>query len=161
MAKRTDYSKVSLKAKSPKSIRYNVQDFEVAVEISGRATVQSLWDYLLSKYLAEHGRHLVAPIDAIDARPIDKRVFELGRHEESVDLTKVNLGIPIRSFDMKPTPIPKNSEGFDIDEMPMWKPALKSEKGETKAETEKFAAAEMKRLKEMQERAERLKGKKK
>jgi hypothetical protein len=159
MAKRTNYSKVSLKAKVPKSIRYNVKDFEAACGLSGRSTVQGMWDYLLTKYLADMGVRMVAPIGKMDMRPIDKNIFDVSkdvgfympRHEDSPP--------PKVSFFGEPLIVPKRS--LDMDEMPMWKPKPKIEKAQTKAETEKFAAAEMKRLKEMQERAAMVKGKKK
>jgi hypothetical protein len=87
---------------------------------------------------------------------------EVTTNKEIEEMMEVVMNIPKRSLDMDAAPIPKSSEGFDIDEMPMWKPTPKAAKVETKAETERIAAAEMKRLKEMQERAERLKsGKKK
>jgi len=89
MSKRTDYSKVSLKAKMPKSIRYNIMDFELACEISGRTTVQSLWDYLLAKYLAENGRIMVSPIDMIDKRPIDNRIFEVTNADKFTEEMKL------------------------------------------------------------------------
>jgi hypothetical protein len=192
MAKRTDYSKISHKAKKPKSIRYNVKDFEDAVELSGRSTVQGLWDYLLAKYLADMGVRMAAPIGKMEVRPIDKRVFDVSKdvgfympmHKDlpppkvnfvpitekaydglAVDKTSIDeIGVwptPKRSFDMDYKPVQKNSEGFDIDEMPMWQPKPKTAKAETKAETERAASAATKRLKEMQERAEKLKGKKK
>jgi hypothetical protein len=112
-------------------------------------------------------------------RPIDQRIFDTSKDrkfhslDELLPQHKVHLEaeratffgepliVPKRSFDMDFKPIQKNSEGFDIDEMPMWTPKPKVDKVETKAETEKFAAAEMKRLKEMQERAAMVKGKKK
>jgi chorismate synthase len=76
MTKRTDFSKISLKSKKPKSIRYNVRDFEAVVNLSGRSTVQGVWDYLVAKYLAEMGVRNVAPLASFDTRPIDIKVFD-------------------------------------------------------------------------------------
>lgn len=172
MSKRTDYSKESKKAKKPSSIRCNVQDLEAAMEISGRKTVQSLVDYLLAKFLAEHGRHLVAPIDAIDRRPIDQRIFDVSKERDGIGDLKgaIRLGMiqpekqNIEDINWQKV-TPKSYDGIaqrkvELDEMPMWTPKPKAEKVATKAETEKFAAAEMKRLKEMQERQARIKNKK-
>jgi len=199
MAKRTDYSKVSLKAKMPKSIRYNVKDFEAASSLSGRSTVQGLWDYLLLKYLVDMGVRQVAPIGKFDTRPVDPKIFDVSKEREFTSETKLIFEKPLREIVggivapkemttdkeiddwmksvMKPKPSelmrnppPKGSKEWfeavqidepEVDNMPMWTPKPKTDKVETKAETERFAAAEMKRFADLQERAAKLKGGKK
>ncbi len=160
MAKRTDYSKISLKSK-PKSIRYNVKDFEAAISLSGMSTVQGLWDYLVAKYLADMGVRKIAPVGKMDTRPVDERVFDVSKERVVVDEMSLYKNMKPKVMNPKEWHEAVNMELSEISEMPMWKPNPKSVKIETKAETDKFAAAEMKRLKEMQERADRLKGGKK
>ena len=75
MAKRTNYSRASLKSK-PISIRYNIRDFDAACEISGKKTVQSMFDFLLQRYLVEKGERFVSAIDRIDARLIDPLIYQ-------------------------------------------------------------------------------------
>jgi hypothetical protein len=88
---------------------------------------------------------------------------EVTSNEEIEEMMKVAMKTPkinISSITEKAY----DGSGVDknlIDEMPMWKPTPKAAKVETKAETERFASAEMKRLAEMQERAAKLKGGKK
>jgi len=83
MTKRKDYSRASFKSK-PISIRYNIRDFEAACEISGKKTVQSMFDFLLQRYLVEKGEKAVAPIESLDTRPVDKRIFKWHNNVEAV-----------------------------------------------------------------------------
>ncbi len=179
------------KAKSPKSIRYNVKDFEAAVSLSGRSTVQGLWDYLLAKYLADMGVRQVSPLVNIDTRPIEPKIYDVSKEREITPEKTLVLPKPSsvgvggivapreittdKEIDewmksvMKTPPMKGAKEWHkavqidepEVDDMPMWTPKPKPEKEGIKAETERFAAAEMKRLAEMQERAAKLKGGKK
>jgi hypothetical protein len=106
MAKRTDYSKVSLKSK-PKSIRYNIKDFEAACGLCGRSTVQGLWDYLMAKYLSDMGVRQIAPIGKIDTRPVDERVFDVSKERVVVDemsLYKKDVSHYMPRFENLPAP---------------------------------------------------------
>jgi len=171
MSKRTNYSKASYKAKSPKSIRYNILDFAAAAKLSGRTTVQSMWDYLLSRYLVEMGVRVVAPIDAVDTRPIDERILEIkddAAFESQISLFKRGAVIGDVFAQYKDL-LPKGSTDYykaiqmdepQLDEMPMWTPKPKTETAKVE-NNDDYVESEMRRLKEIQERTAKLKGGKK
>jgi hypothetical protein len=165
MKKRKDYSRASFKSKKPISIRYNIADFEAAAAASGRSTVQSLFDYLISRYLVELDLRKISPIEKIDTRPIDKNISDVSRDVGFYIPRNENVPPPKISF----TPIDKNS--FDgsavsrtsLDDMPMWTPQKKEVLTPKKTEPENshFVENELKRLEELRKRTELLKGKKK
>jgi len=127
----------------------------------------------LFKYMAESGatadglwrlmKTFIPPVLEIDTRPIDERILEVkddAAFESQIGLFKRGAVIGDVFAQYKDL-LPKDAGDDAVAHMPMWTSKPKVEKVQTKAETEKFVAAEMKKLADLKERENKLKGKKK
>jgi hypothetical protein len=63
------YAKESKKSK-PVGIRYNLEEFSVAIKKSGKKTAQALFDFLLTNYVYSGAQQTATDLTTINTEPI-------------------------------------------------------------------------------------------
>ena len=103
MSATRSYVKESKKSK-PVGIRYNIEEFEAAKMKSGKKTVQSLFDFLLSRFVApQQGDIPVAPTNGAAAvslrlkQPEKDYKHYIGRIRDVEASEALDLGLEIES----------------------------------------------------------------
>jgi len=81
--------KREIKKSKPVSIRYNIERYNAAIEITGAETIQELVDYLIKKCVLEHKAATAQPIPK--PMPISEPAFFGAKFTTSFDSYKAQI----------------------------------------------------------------------